>query len=247
MLDLPTGSGMDPLRQRRDTTHSSPVNINNILHLLGGQILLADSAGVVEGKILTGGNSSGFHNGNLIDTGSKSLSNQGEIILHAFREHSLFQPYTGKNVSYSGDQQRMQTNRFQAGGIQQGQIQTGTQLLLQYHIAQTYTLTNPFETGRWHHIGDGLFLDCGEDGGSLAQYPVRILRLIAVHRGITGPLTQEFGGAGNDPCQLRMVGRNKGCQQLGVQTHTVPFIKSQDSGFRIVRYQNLFFGLQSNV
>ena len=223
------------------------MNINNILHLLGGQILLPDSAGVVEGKILTGGNSSGFHHSDLVDTGGKTLGDQGEIILHAFREHSFFQPYAGKDVSYGGDQQRMQTNGFQAGGVQQGQIQTGTQLLLQYHIAQTHTLSNPFKAGRRHHIGNGLLLDCGEDGGSLTQYPVRILGLIAVHRGISGPLTQEFCGAGNDSCQFRMVRCNEGCQQLRVQAYTVPFIKGKDSGFRIVRYQYLLFGFQFNM
>ena len=120
MLDLPTGSGMDTLRKWRDTAHACSMHIDDVFHLLGGQILFADSTGIVEGKILTGGNSRGFHNGNFVDTGSKPLGDQGEIILHAFREHSFFQPYAGEDVSDSGNQKWMQTNCFQAGGIQQG-------------------------------------------------------------------------------------------------------------------------------
>ena len=223
------------------------MNINDIFHLLGGQILLTDGAGMIERKILAGSDRSGFHHSDLVDTGGKALGNQREIILHTLREHSLFQPYAGKDVSYGGDQQWMQTNRFQTRCIQQGQVQTGTQLLLQYHITQTHTLTNPFKAGRRHHIGNGLLLDCGEDGGSLTQYPVGILRLITVHRGITGPLTQEFCGTGNNPCQLRMVRGHKGGKQLRIQAHAVPFVEGKNSGFRIIRYQHLLFGFQLDM
>ena len=141
----------------------------------------------------------------------------------------------------------MQTHCFQAGRIQKRQVQTGTQLLLQYHIAQAYTLTYPFKAGGRHHIGNCLLFDCGKDGSCLAQHPVRILGLIAIHGGIACPLAQVICSTGNDSGQFRMIGCYKSCQQLRIKSDTMPFIKGKHCRFCIIRKQYLILCLQLNV
>ena len=107
MLNHPTIPGVEPLGQRRNMAHTGTVYINDALQRHPGNIIFALVSGIVKRTILTSCDKGCLNNSNLIDAGSQSLSDQRNIILDALREHPLFQPNAGKDMTDGSNQQRM--------------------------------------------------------------------------------------------------------------------------------------------
>ena len=214
--------------QGQNTAEPGPADVDDIFHGMFQEALLGGETGIVEGTVIGGGGKSGLHHGDLIDAGGQPLGDKGAVILHGFGEHLLFQPEAGENMAGADDQQGMQPRRFQTGGIEEGQVQAGTQLLIQHFIAQPHPLSRGLVAGGGLHVCNALFLDGGEDSRRLAHRPVGILGLVAVQGGIPGPLAQEMGGPGQDAGNRRVVGGDEGGQQFRVQAETMPLVKGQD-------------------
>ena len=127
----------------------------------------------------------------------------------------------------------MQAHRLQTGGVEEGQVQTGAQFLLQNGIAKPHPLACQFKAGGGHHIGDGLLLQGSEDGSSLPQDPVGVLGLVAVHGVVPGPVAQNVRRPSDDFGKLRVIGRHEGGQQLRVDGDALPLVKGQDRDFLV--------------
>ena len=123
--DDPAAGGGKPLGQGGDAAHAGAVDVDDALENLIAEILLADGSGLVEGKILAGGQAGGLHHGDLVDAGGQPLLNEGNVVLDTFREHPVLQPEARENVALGGNEQRMQAHRLQTGGVEEGQIQAG--------------------------------------------------------------------------------------------------------------------------
>ena len=238
MDDGPAVRRRHPLGQGRDAAEPGPADVDDVLHALCGQIPLADGPGVVEGNVPAGSQAGGLHHGHLMDAGGQPLGQQGHIVLDALGEHPFLHPHAGKDMALGGDQQGVQTHRFQAGGVQQGQVQAGAQLLPQHRVAQPHPLTHLLEAGGRHRVGDILLLQGGENGRRLAHHPVGVLGLVGVHGGVSGPLAQKFRGPGNDPGHAGMIGGDEGRQQLRVQAQAVPLVEGQHGGLGMVLHQD---------
>ena len=78
--------------------------IYDIFHLISSQVLLANSTGMIKRKVFPGGDNGSFYYGDFVYTGSQTLGNKRGIILHAFREHSCFQPNAGENMVIGSNQ-----------------------------------------------------------------------------------------------------------------------------------------------
>ena len=64
----------------------------NIPQRLCGQVLFSDSSCMIKRKVFAGCYAGSFNYCDLIYTGSQTLFDQRNIILHTFREHTFLQP-----------------------------------------------------------------------------------------------------------------------------------------------------------
>ena len=104
-------------------------------------------------------------------------------------------------------------------------------MLLQNRIAKPHPLARALKAGGGHHVGDGLLLQGGEDGSRLAQDPVGVLGLVAVHGVVAGPVAQDIRCPADDFGKLRVIGGHEGGQQLRVDGDALPLVKGQDRDF----------------
>ena len=212
------------------------MDIDDLFHITQGQLLLRIGTGRVEIHLFACGHGGAFHNSDLADAAGKAFGDQRCIILDGFREGHILQPETGKNMAGTGNQNGIQTDGFQTSRIQNGQIQTGGHFLLQNGIAQAHTLPGSGETGRGDGIDDILFLDSTVNGCGLGQYSVDVLGLVGIQGRIIRPFFQKLGCPGGNLYDLRVIGGDKCCQQLGVVLKSLPFVISQSGNLH--RFQS---------
>jgi len=83
-------------------------------------------------------------------------------------------------VSPGDDEESIQSDSFQAGGVKQRHIQASPQLLSQDGIGEPDALPVLLKASRDSAVNNLLLGDSSIDGGHLLSYPVRVTALVFV-------------------------------------------------------------------
>ncbi|MGH1591109.1 hypothetical protein ACRBEV_25490 [Methylobacterium phyllosphaerae] len=138
------------------------------------------------------------------------LAQELHVVDGGARKILILEPDADEGMTGGQHEHRVQPGLFEAGSVEQREIQAGSDLALQHVTRAADLLARLLEASRRQHIGDAPVRECRPDRLSEFPGPRLLPGRVAVQTGLTSGVAEFGRSVVQDDIDRRIIGSNKG-------------------------------------